>query len=92
MMGHQGRLLARSGHEEARDEARAIANTPAHKRSRRERKKVEMPFAHLKRILKLDSLQPDARYSLVQNVQDLYTVNRHPVCLLLCREGSRWRD
>jgi hypothetical protein len=51
------RKLARSVHEAARDEARAIANTPAYKRSRRERKKVEMLFAHLKRILKLDRLR-----------------------------------
>lgn len=51
------RKIARSVHEEAREEARAIANTPAYKRSRRERKKVEMLFAHLKRILKLDRLR-----------------------------------
>ena len=51
------RKIARSVYEEARDEARAIANTPAYKRSRRERKKVEMLFAHLKRILKLDRLR-----------------------------------
>jgi len=51
------RKIARSVHEEARDEARAIANTPAYKRSRRERKKIEMLFAHLKRILKLDRLR-----------------------------------
>lgn len=51
------RKIIRSVHEAARDEARAIANTPAYKRSRRERKKVEMLFAHLKRILKLDRLR-----------------------------------
>jgi hypothetical protein len=47
----------RSIHEAARDEARRIATTPAYKQSRRERKKVEMLFAHLKRILKLDRLR-----------------------------------
>jgi transposase len=36
--------------------ARDIARTDAHKTSRRQRKKVEMLFAHLKRILKLDRL------------------------------------
>jgi len=51
------RKIIRSVHEEARDEARAIAKTPAYKQSRRERKKVEMLFAHLKRILKLDRLR-----------------------------------
>jgi hypothetical protein len=47
------RKVVRSIHEAARDEARLIATTPAYKQSRRERKKVEMLFAHLKRILKL---------------------------------------
>jgi len=37
--------------------ARRIAKTPEYKRSRRQRKKVEILFAHLKRILKLDRLR-----------------------------------
>ncbi len=37
--------------------ARDIAKTEAYKTSRCQRKKVEMPFAHLKRILKLDRLR-----------------------------------
>ena len=41
----------------ARDVARRIAATAAYQRSRHERKKVEMLFAHLKRILKLDRLR-----------------------------------
>ncbi|WP_292665104.1 IS1182 family transposase [Mesorhizobium sp.] len=41
----------------ARDMARDIAATDAYVTSRRERKKVEMLFAHLKRILKLDRLR-----------------------------------
>lgn len=49
--------LLRSIHEEARDVARAIAKTPEYLVSRCERKKVEMAFAHLKRILKLDRLR-----------------------------------
>jgi hypothetical protein len=32
---------------------RSLANTQAFQQSRRERKKVEMRFAHMKRILKL---------------------------------------
>jgi hypothetical protein len=51
------RKIARSVHEEARDVARAISTTPAYLQSRRDRKKVEMLFAHLKRILKLDRLR-----------------------------------
>ena len=37
--------------------ARDIAKTDAYVTSRRERKKVEMLFAHLKRILKMDRLR-----------------------------------
>jgi len=51
------RKILRSIHEGARDLARDIATTDAYVTSRRERKKVEMLFAHLKRILKLDRLR-----------------------------------
>jgi Transposase DDE domain len=51
------RKIPCSIHEPARDVARAICKTDAYKQSRRERKKVEMLFAHLKRILKLDKLR-----------------------------------
>jgi len=51
------RKVPRSIHEGARDFARTIAKTDAYLTSRRERKKVEMLFAHLKRILKLDRLR-----------------------------------
>jgi hypothetical protein len=51
------RKIARSVHEPARDVARAIAKTDAYKQSRKDRKKVEMLFAHLKRIMKLDRLR-----------------------------------
>src|SRR6185369_2069900 len=51
------RKIARSIHEAARDVARQVATTPEYQQSRRERKKVEMLFAHLKRILKLDRLR-----------------------------------
>lgn len=51
------RKIARSVHEESRDVARSIGDTPAYRHSRRQRKKVEMLFAHLKRILKLDRLR-----------------------------------
>jgi hypothetical protein len=51
------RKIARSLHERARDVARQIAKTPEYQTSRCERKKVEMLFAHLKSILKLDRLR-----------------------------------
>jgi hypothetical protein len=51
------RKIVRSVHESARDVARDIAKTDAYKQSRKDRKKVEMLFAHLKRILKLDRLR-----------------------------------
>jgi len=51
------RKIARSLHEASRDVARRIAETPEYQRSRCERKKVEMLFAHLKRILRLDRLR-----------------------------------
>ena len=51
------RKVPRSIHEGARDMARDIAKTDVYRTSRRERKKVEMLFAHLKRILRLDRLR-----------------------------------
>ncbi len=51
------RKITRSIYEPARDVARAVATTPLHQRSRRDRKKVEMLFAHLKRTMKLDRLR-----------------------------------
>jgi transposase len=51
------RQIPRDLHEDARDVARALAKTEAFEQSRRERKKVEMRFAHMKRIFKLDRLR-----------------------------------
>jgi transposase len=51
------RKIDRSPHESARNVARAITKTDAYKQSRKERKKVEMLFAHLKRILKMEKLR-----------------------------------
>jgi hypothetical protein len=51
------RKIARSVHEKARDVARSISKMAEYQHSRRDRKKVEMLFAHLKRILKLDRLR-----------------------------------
>jgi len=49
--------VPRSVHEAARDAVRDLAGTPEYLQSRRERKKVEMLFAHLKRILRLNRLR-----------------------------------
>jgi hypothetical protein len=51
------RRIKRDVNEAARDVARALAKTQAFAQSRRDRKKVEMLFAHLKRILRLDRLR-----------------------------------
>ncbi len=51
------RKIARSIHEQARDVAREIARRPGYRQSRRDRKKVEMLFAHFKRILRMGRLR-----------------------------------
>ena len=51
------RQIPRDLHEDARDIARALAKTEAFEQSRRNRKRVEMLFAHLKRILRLGRLR-----------------------------------
>jgi Transposase DDE domain len=51
------RRIVRDVHEDARDIARGLAKTEAFERSRRDRKRVEMLFAHLKRILRLGRLR-----------------------------------
>ena len=51
------RKVPRSIYEGARDIARNIAKTEEGQTSRRQRKKIEMLFAHLKRILRLDRLR-----------------------------------
>jgi len=51
------RKVTRDLDENVRDHVRALANTEAFEQSRRERKKVEMRFAHMKRILRLDRLR-----------------------------------
>jgi Transposase DDE domain len=51
------RKVPRSIYEQARDVARALAKAEAFEQLRRDRKRVEMLFAHLKRILKLGRLR-----------------------------------
>jgi len=51
------RKIPRDIHEEARDVARSLLGTEAFEQSRHDRKRIEMRFAHLKRILRLGRLR-----------------------------------
>lgn len=51
------RKVPRSIFEASRDVARNLRGTPDYEFMRQERKKVEMSFAHLKTIIKLDRLR-----------------------------------
>jgi len=51
------RKITRDVDEDIRDRVRALARTEAFQQSHCERKKVEMRFAHMKRILRLDRLR-----------------------------------
>ena len=51
------RKIPRDKHEAARDIARSLAGTEGFEQSRLERKKIDLRFAHLKRILKLGRLR-----------------------------------
>ena len=81
------RKITRHVHEEARDAARAIAKTAAYQRTRRDCKKVEMLFAHLKRILRLGRLRlrgpAGAQFeftlaAIAQNLRRLAKLTLHP--------------
>jgi transposase len=51
------RKVTRDVDEDVREHVRALSSTEAFQQSRRERKKIEMRFAHMKRIFKLDRLR-----------------------------------
>lgn len=81
------RKVPRNIYEAARDVARAIATTEAYGRTRRDRKKVEMLFAHLKRILRLGRLRlrgPNGAQfeftlaAIAQNLRRLAKLTVHP--------------
>lgn len=81
--GPDARKIARDIDEAVRDRVRALAGTPAFGYSARQRKKVEMAFAHLKRILKMDRLRlrglSGARYEvlLAATAQNLRKLARY---------------
>jgi IS5 family transposase len=88
------RKITRHIHEAARDVARAIAKTPAYDQTRRDRKKVEMLFAHLKRILRLGRLRlrgpAGAQFeftlaAIAQNLRRLARLTVHPPDLAVPR-------
>ena len=64
------RRIVRDVNEDSRDVARALAKTEAFEQSCRDRKRVEMLFAHLKRILRLGRL----RLRGPRGVQDEFTL------------------
>ena len=80
------RKITRDLNEEVRDQVRALANTDAFHQSRRERKKVEMRFAHMKRILKLDRLRLRGLSGVKDEVLLTATAqNLRRLAKLLCR-------
>jgi transposase len=80
------RKVTRDLHEEVRDRVRALANTEAFQRSCRERKKVEMRFAHMKRILKFDRLRLRGLSGVKDEVLLTATAqNLRRLAKLLCR-------
>src|SRR5262249_19547872 len=64
------RMIPRDINEDARDVARVLAGTNAFEQSRRDRKRVEMLFAHLKRIFRLGLL----RLRGLRGAQDGFTL------------------
>jgi len=77
------RRVVRDVNEDARDVARALMGTPEYEKSRDERKKVEMKFAHLKCHHGLERLRLRGRsgardeFTLAAIVQNLKTLANH---------------
>jgi transposase len=77
------RIVPRDVNEDARDHARALVGTPEFEKSRNERKKVEMRFAHLKvhhhfermRLRGLTGARDE--FQLAATVQNLKTMAKH---------------
>jgi len=83
------RKITRDINEDIRDHVRALTKTDAFQQSRRERKKIEMRFAHMKRILRLDRLR--LRGLSVARDEVLLTAtaqNLRRLAKLLCRAAA----
>ena len=87
------RKVPRDQHEAARAIAPSFTGTEAFEQSRRERKKIETRFAHLKRILRLGRLRlrgPRGAQdefvlaAIAQNLRRLALVARPPPAEVLC--------
>jgi len=80
------RKVPRDVHEEARDHARALMGTPEFEKSRDERKRIEMRFAHLKTHHRFERMRlrglTGARdeFHLAAIVQNLKTLANHSWC------------
>jgi transposase len=81
------RRVPRSIYERARDVARSLAGTEGFEQSRHDRKRIEMRFAHLKRILRLGRLRlrgPRGAQdefvlaAIAQNLRRLAKLIKHP--------------
>ena len=84
------RKVSRNIDEDVRDQVRALANTEAFEVSRRERKKVEMRFAHMKRIHRLDRLRLRGLSGAKDEVLLTATAqNLRRLAKLLCRSPPR---
>jgi transposase len=84
------RKVSRDIDEDVRDQVRALANTEAFQVSRRERKKVEMRFAHMKRIHRLDRLRLRGLSGAKDEVLLTATAqNLRRLAKLLCRGPPR---
>jgi hypothetical protein len=80
------RKITRDLNEDVRDGVRALADTEAFQQSRRERKKVEMRFAHMKRILRLDRFRLRGLSGISDEVLLTATAqNLRRLAKLLCR-------
>jgi len=86
------RKIPRDVHEDARDATRALMDTPEFARSRNERKKVEMRFAHLKTQLGFERMRlrglSGARdefhlAAIVQNLKTLANYMSRPLLNML---------
>jgi len=87
------RKIPRSLHERARNLTRSLVGTAAFEQSRRDRKRVEMLFAHLKRILKIGRLRlrgPKGAQdeftlaAITQNLRRLAKLVAHPPPAAAC--------
>ena len=89
------RKIPRDIHEHARDVARSFAGTEGFEQSRRERTKIEIRFAHLKRIPRLGRLRLRGprvpRMSLFFRYCSEPEAARNAGCKIAARPGSAHR-